>query len=147
MSVHLFGAGSFSECANFGLKQIVNDYFHMDDGLKYLLNINYAINLVVVSKELCTIGGQTLHKFASNTMEVLDTVQANDRARRYVDFFQDHFLEERVVGIDWCIESYSLQFRITTKVRPLTRRENLATVSSVYDPLGSIVSIVLVGKQ
>ena len=80
-------------------------------------------------------------------MEILDTVQANDRATKYVDSFHGDFLEERVLGIDWCIESYILQFRITMKVRPLTRRENLATVSSVYDLLGSIAPIVLVGKQ
>lgn len=47
----------------------------------------------------------------------------------------------------WCIESDSFQFRITLNGRPFTRRGVLSTMSSVCDPLGSIIPFILAGKQ
>ena len=54
---------------------------------------------------------------------------------------------ERTLGIQWCIESDTFQFRIEVKDRPLTRRGILSTVSSVIDPLGLVSPYVLMGKQ
>ena len=53
---------------------------------------------------------------------------------------------ERALGIEWCVESDSFQFRIILKDQPLTRRGILSTVSSVYDPLGFLAPFILTGK-
>ena len=47
----------------------------------------------------------------------------------------------------WCAKTDSFQFRIVIQDRPLTRRGILSTVSSVYDPLGLVAPLILVGKQ
>lgn len=47
----------------------------------------------------------------------------------------------------WCIESDTLQFRIELKDKPFSRRGILSTVSSVYDPLGLVEPIILLGKR
>ena len=59
MTVHLFGAGSSPGCANYGLKQIANDFeaeygsdaadfirddFYVDDGLKSVDTVTDAIS-------------------------------------------------------------------------------------------------------
>ena len=54
---------------------------------------------------------------------------------------------ERTLGIMWCAETDSFQFRIVIQDRPLTRRGILSTVSSVYDPLGLVAPLILLGKQ
>ena len=54
---------------------------------------------------------------------------------------------ERALGIQWCVQSEELQFRVELKDRPLTRRGILASVSSVYDPLGLLAPFLLTGKQ
>ncbi len=54
---------------------------------------------------------------------------------------------ERALGVQWCIESDSLQFKIAIQDRPLTRRGILSMVSSVYDPLGFLSPVILPAKQ
>ncbi|KAK3730889.1 hypothetical protein QZH41_002984 [Actinostola sp. cb2023] len=54
---------------------------------------------------------------------------------------------ERALGVQWCVESDTFQFRITLKDRPFTRRGILATVSSVFDPLGLVAPVILLGKR
>ena len=54
---------------------------------------------------------------------------------------------ERTLGIMWCAESDTFQFRIVIQDRSLTRRGSLTTVCSVYDPLGFVAPLILMGKQ
>ena len=54
---------------------------------------------------------------------------------------------ERALGVQWCIERGSFQFRIILKDRPCTRRGILSTVSSIYDPLGFVAPMLLEGKK
>ena len=60
---------------------------------------------------------------------------------------QDQLPMERVLGVHWCVHSDSLKFKIELKDVPCTRRGILSTISSIYDPLGLIAPVVLVGKQ
>ena len=164
MNVHLFGAGSSPGCANFGLKQTANDNeqefgsvtadfvrhnFYVDDGLKSVATPTEAVNLINNSKALCAKGGLRLHKFISNSKVVIDALKPEDRAKEItdVDILQDKLQPTRALGIQWCIESDTFQFRISIKDQPLTRRGILSTVSSIYDPLGFIAPLVLTGKQ
>ena len=54
---------------------------------------------------------------------------------------------ERALGVHWCIENDSFGFRISLKDVPLTRRSILATISSIYDPIGIAGPFVLKGKR
>ena len=56
-------------------------------------------------------------------------------------------LVERVVGVEWPIESDTFGFRIILRDQPLTQRRILSTISSVYDPLGIAVPFLLGGKK
>ncbi|XP_053381690.1 uncharacterized protein LOC123559085 [Mercenaria mercenaria] len=164
MCVHLFGASSSPGCANFGLKQIAKDNelefgeevanflrhnFYVDDGLKSVPSVEEAIRMIDSSQAMCKRGGVRLHKFLSNSKEVISHVSPEDRANGLADFdiLTDSFHVERTLGVQWCIESDCFQFRIVLSDKPLTRRGALSTVSSVYDPLGFISPVILVGKQ
>ena len=63
-----------------------------------------------------------------------------------LDLGEDKLPIERALGVQWCVESDVVNFRIKLKVRPCTRRRILSTISSIYDPLGFIAPVVLSGK-
>ena len=54
---------------------------------------------------------------------------------------------ERALGVQWSPTSDTLQYAPPQEERPLTRRGMLATVASIYDPLGLIAPVLLQGKQ
>ena len=164
MTAHLFGATSSPSVANFALKKAAGDYmgasdavkfvknnFYVDDGLKSVATKREAVTLIEKSKELCKRGGFNLHKFLSNNKDVLAATSPHERAEgvKSLDFSknEDTLPIERTLGVEWCIESDTFQFRIQLKDRPLTRRGILSTVSSIYDPLGLVSPLILRGKQ
>ena len=164
MKVHLFGAASSPGCANFAFKRAADDGekefgseaadfmrrdFYVDDGLKSVKCVDTAINLIKNCQAMCAKGGLRLHKFSSNKKEVIQAVRPEDRAKglQELDLTRDPLPIERTLGIIWCAETDSFQFRIVIQDRPLTRRGILSTVSSVYDPLGLVAPLILLGKQ
>jgi len=164
MTVHLFGSGSSPGCANFALKRIATDHeeefgqdaanfvrdnFYVDDGIKSVPTIAEAVKLIESTRKLCTKGELRLHKFSSNSREVLETIPEDERAKglKNLDLHQSSLPMERALGVQWCMETDLFQFQITLQDKPLTRRGILSTVSSVYDPLGYLAPFILIGKQ
>ncbi|XP_070541636.1 uncharacterized protein [Ptychodera flava] len=163
MTVHLFGAASSPGCANFGLQRAADDGerefgeeaarfiredFYVDDGLKSLPSVSKAINLINDSTAICAKAGLKLHKWISNKREVLDAIPVEARAPSLTEVNTqiDHLPIERVLGMTWCVEKDCFQFRIELRDLPFTRRGVLATISSVYDPLGFVAPVILTGK-
>ena len=98
---------------------------------------------------MCASANLRLHKFASNRREVLEALPANDRAKNLkdIDLCHDVLPIQRSLGTFWCIESDTLGCRIELKDKPATRHGILSTISSVYDPLGIVSPVILVGNQ
>ncbi|KAK3737845.1 hypothetical protein QZH41_004783 [Actinostola sp. cb2023] len=164
MKVHLFGAASSPGCANFAFKKAADDGesefgpeaadfirrdFYVDDGLKSVKTADAAKSLIKNCQAICAKGGLRLHKFTSNSKEVIQAIAQEDRAKglQDLDLRCDPLPIERTLGVMWCVETDSFQFRIVIQDHPLTRRGVLSTVSSVYDPLGFVSPLILVGKQ
>lgn len=114
--------------------------FYVDDGLKSVATAEEAISLIERSKELCCGSGLRLHKFLSNSKEVLESIPADDRSKGLADIeiHQDKLPIDRTLEIQWCIQTDAFQFKIIPKDRLLTIRSVLSTLGSVYDPLGFI---------
>lgn len=164
MTVNLFGATSSPGCANFALKTTADQFeevcgskaadfvrrnFYVDDGLKSVATTDQAKDLIRNTTLLCKKGGFRLHKFTSNSEEVINSVPPDDRAKDKRDplLISSDPTMERALGVHWCIESDTLQFRIELKDRPLSRIGILSTVSSVFNPLGLVAPFILVGKR
>ena len=151
-------------CANYALKatadmfekdcgklaaDFVRSNFYVDDGLKSVATPAEALQLVESSRNMCKKGGFNLHKYMCNSKEVLAAISPELRAKdaQNLDLTCDSLPIERTLGLQWCIESDTFQFRIEVKDIPLTRRGILSTISSVFDPLGLVSPYVLMGKQ
>lgn len=164
MNVHIFGATSSPGVANFSLKKtadvgredygskatnfLLND-FYVDDGLTSLSTTEEAVKMIKDSQAICASANLRLHKFASNRREVLEALPVDDRANdlKDLDLRHDVLPVQRSLGTYWCIESDTFGFRIQLRDKPATRRGILSTISSVYDPLGIVAPVILVGKQ
>ncbi len=164
MNVHLFGAVSSPGVANFGLmttaregseefgeqaREFVENEFYVDDGLKSFASPEEAITTIKNAQNMCASANLRLHKFASNSKTVLESIPKEDRAKDLKDFDLRHdaLPIQRSLGTYWCIESDTFRFRLQLKDKPCTRRGMLSTVCSVYDPLGIVAPVILVGKQ
>lgn len=164
MTVHLFGATSSPGCAHYALKMSANDNetnlgpeeanfihkdFYVDDGLTSMESVHDAVTLIKDTKEMCRRGGFKLHKITSSHKEVIEAIPFEDRAEgiQNIDLDKEALPVERALGIQWCIEKDSFQFRIVLKDRPCTRRGILSMVSSIYDPLGFVAWLLLEGKK
>ena len=118
MTVHLFGAVSSPACANYALKRTADEgeaefgsnassfirhSFYVDDGLTSVATEEDAIELVQTTTNLCAFQGIRLHKFASNSKIVHDTIPVEDRAESLQKLDLPN-LVERALGIEWNIQ-------------------------------------------
>ena len=150
--------GSLTGCANFCLRRAADDgevefetqaadfiknNFYVDDGLKSVSTEEEAVNLIKASQGICARAGLQLHKIMSNKKAVLESVPADERAKgvKDIDLKVDPLPMKRVLGVMWCVENDTFQFRIELRDRPFTRR------GSIYDPSGYVAPVSLKGKQ
>lgn len=164
MQVHLFGSTSSPSCASFCLRKTADDHkenfdedvintvkrnFYVDDCLKSTTTVEAAVNLASDLSELLAKGGFRLTKWISNKKEVIESIPENERAASVIDLDldKDELPAERTLGVQWCVETDTFNFKIVAKEKPLTRRGILSTTSSVYDPLGLVAPAILPAKK
>ncbi|XP_033113563.1 uncharacterized protein LOC117114125 [Anneissia japonica] len=159
MRVHLFGAASSLGCANYGIKYVADlfSYRHGAEAANFMKHnfyvddvssISEAIKLIKNVRKLCADGSLRLHKFISNSREVMEQIPKSEQATgiKDIDLSCDSLPVKRV-GVQWCVESDQFEFRIVLKDQPLTRRGILSTVASIYDPLGFLAPFILKGPS
>lgn len=162
MLVHLFGATSSPSCANFALQKCAEDNrdsfsqqvvdtilnsFYVDDCLASVASESQAVALYRDLQAICARGGFQLKKWISNSRNVL-AIPEKERAKEVKELNLDYdtLPVERALSVQWCVQSDAFKFRIAIQDQPLTRRGILSMVSSIYDPLGVLVPVVLKAK-
>lgn len=164
MKVHIFGATSSPACTTFGLrtlcdmscntndsaKSFIKNNFYVDDGLISLPDPQSAKKLVHEAISICNEGNLRLHKFASNSPELLQSLPESERNLQDIqslDPDDDSQPLERTLGLLWSLKSDSFQFSSELKENPNTRRGVLSSIASIYDPLGLLSPFILNGKN
>ncbi|XP_067934182.1 uncharacterized protein [Watersipora subatra] len=161
MKVHIFGAKSSPAVATYGLRRIAHDYkeisekaalfierdFYVDDGITSVTTEREAIELIDSARKICDKGNLRLHKFTSNSSEVLSSLPEAERSVQDTDLFSGSLPEQRTLGLQWSMKSDSFKFINKIKDQPTTRRGILSIVSQLYDPLGFIAPYTLLGKN
>ena len=161
MTVHLFGATSSPGVATFGLRKLASDYehvspkaaeflrkdFYVDDGLISVSTTQEAKSLIQRAVEMCGKANLRLHKFSSNCKEVLESIPQTETAALRLDIPTCAENMQRVLGLEWSVESDSFRFLNNLKQKPITRRGILSVVSQLYDPIGFIAPFILIGKN
>ena len=123
--------------------------FYVDDGLKSVPSAIQASALIESTKSLLARGGFNLHKFISNSKKVIKAIPKEQRASgiKELDLSRDVLPIERALGVQWCVQSDALQFRVVLKDKPLTRRGILSSTDQFYlRPFGPGSSLSAKGK-
>lgn len=160
MCKHVFGNRPSPAVANCGLrkavdnadedvKRFINRNFYVDDGLVSCEDVDSAISLMKRTQHaLHTNANIRLHKIASNSQSVLDSFDSDDIAKdiNSIDIDRDDAPLQRSLGLHWDLKHDSFTFNIDFDGKPYTRRGVLATINSLYDPLGFAAPVTIKGR-
>ena len=159
MTSHLFG-GVWCACSSaYALRRIVVDVnpgpsvehiilksFYVDDLLQSFPTTDEAIEAMRSTKEALKHGGFNLTKFTANHDDILTHIDASDRAKEVKGLVPDTI--SKALGVKWDVFNDCFRYvnKVVTTDAPPTRRSILSHVSSMYDPLGLIIPIVIRGR-
>ena len=161
MTSHLFGGIWCASSSTYALRRTVLDdqdvkpeientvmqSFYVDDCLKSMKTKNEACTVLQGTVDQLRRGGFRLTKFVANDEEILSQVPMQDRANGMKELIPE--AESKVLGIKWNITSDEFCFDIRESEcgdTKITRRFMLSFISSMYDPLGLVSPIIVVGK-
>lgn len=163
MRVHVFGNSPSPTVAMYGLRRValhgeaefgadaknfVQRDFYVNDGLKSFPSVTEAIDLLKATQDMLAISNLRLHKITSNSTAVMQAFPSID----YVKDLKDLDLEidsspvQRSLGLSWNLQKDAFTFCVASSDKPFTRRGVLATVNSLFDPLGLVAPITIRGK-
>jgi len=159
MCVHVFGGIWSGSAAGYALRRCVEDFeaselvrevvrnsFYVDDCLLSVGSVDEAVEVIQGVKEVLKCGGFNLTKFVVNNEILLSEIAEVDRAVQIKDLSAD--ASSKVLGVHWHVKSDTLRFHVKLQeVAQITRRSMLSMVSSLYDPLGLIAPVLVVGRR
>ena len=88
-----------------------------------------------------------MRKWSANSSELLAHI-TDDWLDVNPSDSQNLFKEQKLLGIHWNSESYSLSFNVETSNYQdhVTKRKVLSVIASLYDPLGLLLPVLVKGK-
>ncbi|XP_048751486.2 uncharacterized protein LOC125663228 [Ostrea edulis] len=164
MRVHVFDNSPSPAVATMGLRKavelaeskyadhvtnFVRNNFYVDDGLISCPTPEEAIHtLKDTQSALKEFGNLCLHKFASNSLEVMSAFPSEDLATNLkdLDLHGEEKPLQRSLGLSWDVNSDTFLFQLSKDNKPATRRGLLSTVNGIYDPLGFLAPVTIYGK-
>lgn len=163
MKVHVFGNSPSPAVAIYGLhraaqhgelefgkdaRAFVERNFYVDDGLKSVPTAVEAVGLLKRTQEMLASSNLRLHKIASNSPDVMNAFPVEDHVKylKDLDLEKDTLPIQRSLGLSWNLKTDTFTFRVDAEEKPFTRRGVLATVNSVFDPLGLAAPVTIQGK-
>ena len=116
-------------CGVIKSRSYVDDCLQSSDCCQELISVARAV------AEVCKGAGFILRKYQSNfdmgtELELLEPVE---------DVI-------KVLGVKWNLKKDTLTPKFTVKGCPRTKRELLSLIASVYDPLGVLAPVILMGR-
>lgn len=161
--VHLFGKANSPRMTAWALRRtatdsrtefskdvckIVSKNFYVDDCLFSVPTTELAIKPSLQLIQLLRKGNFHLTKSVSNVKEVLAAIPAEERTIKNLDL--DKLPIKRALGLQWDIEMDTFGVKLSLSPKQLndeTRRGCLLTISSTFNPLGIVGTVLLPAKR
>ena len=159
MTRHIFGGVWSGSAATYALRRTVTDFggidsivddtvmkcFYVDDCLKSVKSSDEAIHVMMGVKSLLQKGGFRLTKFVCNDTAAISKIPEDDRAKECKDLL--HSCESKALGVKWNFQNDEFWFDLNVEnCDKIVRRKMLSVISSMYDPLGIVSPVLIVGK-
>lgn len=118
----------------------VDDIFGGADTLEQAQEIVGQLN------QLCMAGGFKLQKWVSNNSSILSSVSTDEQDTSKVIDLKDN-LVVYTLGLGWQPSTDTFNFKFTLPAEGvITKRTTLSTIAKLFDPLGFLSPIIIVGK-
>ena len=125
----------------------IRDDMYVNDLVTGRENLQEVEKMKSHSIELFEKEGFKLHKWHSNE----PNIETNDLSSQIeLNFEKKHLRskanETKIPGLNWDKQRDTFRVEIPTENQPLTKRNVLKTLASIYHPLGFISPVILIGK-
>ncbi|XP_062581170.1 uncharacterized protein LOC134242973 [Saccostrea cucullata] len=121
----------------------------VDDGLVSCKTVEHTVDLVLRTKQALHDNGRIrLHRFASNSREVLNGLDQGDLAKdlKDLDLGTATLPTQRCLGLLWNTDTDTFTFKVSSVERSYIRRGLLSVINSVFDPIGFLQPFIIEGK-
>ncbi|XP_026323275.1 uncharacterized protein LOC113232713, partial [Hyposmocoma kahamanoa] len=118
--------------------EVLKNYFYMDDLVYGQDTIESSEQLITELIELLKQGGFNLRKWNSNEPTILKNLQDDQRCNKTtINFTPEQTSNTKTLGMRWnpAADTFTYNWNIPAKEN-LTKRNLLAQISKLYDPLG-----------
>ncbi|XP_011884101.1 PREDICTED: uncharacterized protein LOC105571245 [Vollenhovia emeryi] len=123
----------------------IEEDFYMDDVLSGGPTLKSAITLQTQLTEMLARGHFPLRKWRANHQDVLKHLSEHSRADNLLVIDKDQPL--KTLGLLWNATTDTFQYQVTLKGNALnTKRNVLSKIAQVFDPLGLVAPVLIVGK-
>lgn len=157
--VHIFGNTSSPALANIGLRyaavnaeqtdssvtEFVFRHFYVDDACGCADSEEEAINILTKTRAALTHFNIRLHKITASSSKITEHFPESERVSTPTKDFADSTVQH-ALGIQWNVSTDHLCIRCNIPDRPFTKRGILATINTVFDPLGFVSPLLLTGR-
>lgn len=159
MTRHLFGGVWCAASSAFALKTSVDlvpevesvvrnaivNSFYVDDMLQSVKSKEQATLIIERVSEVVAKCGFRLTKFVANDPDILACVAVDERAKEVKDLSSG--MNSKVLGTMWDYVADTFQPSFEARYSgQVSRRAMLSTIASIFDPLGLLSPVVIMGK-
>ena len=135
------------EAAKFPLgRDFIKSNCYVDDLIGSVSSVEQGIECVNQAKDILSNVNVRLHKVMSNEPAVLEAFPENDRAKGSVALLSGEHEGHKTLGLMWDPIKDTFSISVQPNDGKFTRRNVLATINSVYDPLGMVSPVTLGGR-
>ena len=104
-----------------------------------------AVTLYRELMALWKLAGMHARKWISNSIEVLQHVPPEDRAKE-VDLAKGSLPTTKTLGVKWQAEEDVFKFQVKLPSNANTKRGFLKNLASLFDPLGFVLPVIIIGR-
>ena len=159
MTSHLFGGVFCASSTTYALRRTLQDFqasslvseavcksMYVDDLLRSYAELPQAMQACTAIQSLLLKGGFELTKFVSNSTEIFHHLPESDLAHSDKDISD---ILCSALGMKWEVEDdcFSYRRKPCQQSQAVTKRIMLSHVSSLYDPLGLVMPIIILGRM
>jgi len=159
MTCHVFGGVWCASSTTYALRRTVEEFepspivadtvlrsFYVDDCLRSEQSKSQVLEVVRGTADLLAKAGFKLTKFVANDYDVLESIPSESRAVKVKELISE--CQSKVLGVRWDVASDELYFETRMKWEgKITRRSMLSFIAAMYDPLGILGPVLVVGKM